>query len=555
MRLNAIAKAMAMQTLLSICISFVALRSVTAQYVANTEALIIKEIEHLYFDAAPAGMLSAITPCSNYYDPSTGASNNSLGRNTAAEWIRIAFHDFVTANIYSETGGIDASIGFETTRAENVGPAFNDALTFFSYFINDKVSMSDLIALGTVMAVGACGGPHIEMKGGRIDATAAGPSGVPEPETDLQDTLDDFSNAGFNTDDTITLTACGHSMGGVHHSSFPQAVPASAVSSTNTDGRIAFDETVSGFDIDTVNDYVHGTGDKGGPLVTTANKTVNSDFRLYNSDSNDTMTRLSASASYFAGQCSAILQRMIETVPQEVSLTTAVDPTATTNLRPYGIALSVNWKGTMTLTGYFRYIQISGAAAAPSTLPITLINRAGKTTTTSVTASVSSSDTGTGIWGPTHSYPFTLSFPASVGLSGLAASGQNFTFQDTMFAVTALSSVSPTLPTFAASPSINTVSTYSLNTTVAYLTSSPPTSLTATFAIPMAQTGSVSPYIDTSTTATLALIGQTTGGFALYSAVTKHSVSAKQAFGSSVDVAVSGQAAALQFYKPFDANQ
>lgn len=71
----------------------------------------------------------------------------------------------------------------------------------------------------------------------------------------------------------------------------------------------------------------------------------------------------------------------------------------------------------------------------------------------------------------------------------------------------------------------------------------------------MAQTGSVSPYIDTSTTATLALIGQTTGGFALYSAVTKHSVSAKQAFGSSVDVAVSGQAAALQFYKPFDANQ
>lgn len=204
------------------------------------------------------------------------------------------------------------------------------------------------------MAVGACGGPHIEMKGGRIDATAAGPPGVPEPETDLQDTLDDFSNAGFNTDDTITLTACGHSMGGVHHSSFPQAVPASAVSSTNTDGRIAFDETVSGFDVDTVNDYVHGTGDKGGPLVTTANKTVNSDFRLYNSDSNDTMTRLSASASYFAGQCSAILQRMIETVPQEVSLTTAVDPTATTNLRPYGIALSVNWKGTMTLTGYFR---------------------------------------------------------------------------------------------------------------------------------------------------------------------------------------------------------
>ena len=204
------------------------------------------------------------------------------------------------------------------------------------------------------MAVGACGGPHIEMKGGRVDATAAGPTGVPEPETDLQDTLDELSNAGFNGDDIITLTACGHSMGGVHHSSFPQVVPASAVTSTNLDGRIVFDETVAVFDFDTVTDYVHGTGDKGGPLVTTTNKTVNSDYRLYNSDSNSTMTRLAGSASYFAGQCSAIFQRMIETIPGGVTLTTAVDPTTSTNLKPYGIALSVNWAGTMTLTGNFR---------------------------------------------------------------------------------------------------------------------------------------------------------------------------------------------------------
>lgn len=204
------------------------------------------------------------------------------------------------------------------------------------------------------MAVAACGGPHIAMKGGRVDATVAGPSGVPEPETAISDTLTDFGNAGFNADDGITLTACGHTMGGVHYSSFPQAVPASAVSSTNTDGRITFDETVSVFDVGTVSDYVKGTGDMGGPLVTTTNKTVNSDYRLYNTDSNATMTRLSASTSYFAGQCSAIFQRMIETVPGQVILTTAVDPTSTTNLKPYGIALNVNWSGNMTLTGYFR---------------------------------------------------------------------------------------------------------------------------------------------------------------------------------------------------------
>ena len=72
-------------------VSFLSLKSVTAQYAADTQALIIREIEHLYFDADPAGILSAVTPCSNYYDPSTGGSDSSLGRNTAAEWIRTAF--------------------------------------------------------------------------------------------------------------------------------------------------------------------------------------------------------------------------------------------------------------------------------------------------------------------------------------------------------------------------------------------------------------------------------------------------------------------------------
>ena len=90
MWLAPLAKATAMQTILFLYLSFT---GVTAQYVANTQALIIKEIEHLYFDAASSGILSAISPCSNYYDPSTGASDNSLGRNTAAEWIRTAFRE------------------------------------------------------------------------------------------------------------------------------------------------------------------------------------------------------------------------------------------------------------------------------------------------------------------------------------------------------------------------------------------------------------------------------------------------------------------------------
>ena len=90
MKSNASAKPSLMRALFTY-FSLLTLKSVTAQYVANSQALTIKEIEHLYFDSASAGILSAVTPCSNYYDPSTGASNNNLGRNTAAEWIRTAF--------------------------------------------------------------------------------------------------------------------------------------------------------------------------------------------------------------------------------------------------------------------------------------------------------------------------------------------------------------------------------------------------------------------------------------------------------------------------------
>ena len=81
----------------------------------------------------------------------------------------------------------------------------------------DHETVADLIALGTALAIGTCGGPPIPLRGGRIDATEAGASGVCQPETDLQTTFASFSGAGFNPADTIALTACGHTMGGYVH--------------------------------------------------------------------------------------------------------------------------------------------------------------------------------------------------------------------------------------------------------------------------------------------------------------------------------------------------
>lgn len=73
----------------SICT--VVLSFVKAQYLPDRPSLIIKELEHLYLDAASSGLISAITPCTNYVDSSTGLPGNGLGRQTAAEWIRTAF--------------------------------------------------------------------------------------------------------------------------------------------------------------------------------------------------------------------------------------------------------------------------------------------------------------------------------------------------------------------------------------------------------------------------------------------------------------------------------
>ena len=45
-----------------------------------------------------------------------------------------------TADVEAGIGGIDASITFETDRAENVGGAFNASFNFFVGFQNNRVS-------------------------------------------------------------------------------------------------------------------------------------------------------------------------------------------------------------------------------------------------------------------------------------------------------------------------------------------------------------------------------------------------------------------------------
>jgi hypothetical protein len=95
-------------------------------------------LEHILVDthgAHSSGFADAITPCTNYV-----SGSQLLGRETAAQWLRVAFHDFVTARVMEGTGGIDASIGFETLREEDSGSAFNDSLSFFRPYVSSSVS-------------------------------------------------------------------------------------------------------------------------------------------------------------------------------------------------------------------------------------------------------------------------------------------------------------------------------------------------------------------------------------------------------------------------------
>lgn len=80
------------------------------------------------------------------------------------------------------------------------------------------LTVADLIAMGTVMSMGLCGGHKVPYRPGRVDALEADPTtGVPAPETSLEETLLFFNRAGLNRSDAIGLTACGHTMGSVHH--------------------------------------------------------------------------------------------------------------------------------------------------------------------------------------------------------------------------------------------------------------------------------------------------------------------------------------------------
>ncbi len=154
-------------------------------------------------------------------------TDNLPGQNEAAEWIRAGFHDMATADIVAGTGGLDASIAFELDRPENPGRVeFTNTLAISRTVLTSKNSVSDGVALTVLIASQICSDGQVDFpyRYGRIDAREAGPSGVPEPQDDIDSMTAAFKRTGFSTTEMIGLVACGHSVGGVNGVDFPTIV-------------------------------------------------------------------------------------------------------------------------------------------------------------------------------------------------------------------------------------------------------------------------------------------------------------------------------------------
>ncbi|KAK2596582.1 hypothetical protein N8I77_013463 [Diaporthe amygdali] len=489
--------------------------TLAAFYYPNPQAAFLEHILVDNWGAYASNFSAAITPCDNYVTE-VGEPAVKSGRTTAAQWMRVAFHDFVTADVEAGTGGIDASIGFETERGENSGSAFNDSFTFWAPFVNDAVSMADLVAIGTVMSMGLCGGQEVPYRPGRIDALQADPTeGVPAPETNLEETLAFFERAGFNRDDSIGLTACGHTMGSVHHGGFPDVVPESAVTPNNTNGGSNFDTTRAVFDAKVVHEYIDWSGNRGGPLVTTANITTRSDLRLYESDGNATMQSLYDMGDAFVGTCVDLMGRMINTVPSGVKLEAPISPM---EVKPINVTFDIDSRGKLEFSGKIRVLTSAGDIAPP--IQVSLV---ANDSDYGLITLESEPGTGSSVYGNTTYY--SLSIPVdqdkaytALKVGGIGAPPTTFPVQNDVFMV----------------PSQTTIEGMKVNITVAARPGQLSSAAEVAISAPVRQQGTLAPKI-TKHSLRLQGAGIQEPGYQLWTGSIDLGVAVTGAVGMSVD--------------------
>jgi hypothetical protein len=265
---------------------------------------------------------------------------------------------------------MDGSLQYELTSSDNIGVAFNTTLTFMADYYTSRSSVADLLALGVYYAVRSCSGPVVPIAAGRVDAKAAGPIGVPLPQNTAFTFEQQFLRMGFSQTEMIQVVACGHTIGGVHEVEFPQIVP---VGSTEN-GEKPTDSTVDVFDNKIVTEYI--AGNTTDPMVVgpSIKATRNSDFKVFNSDGNVTVKAM-ADPETFSNVCATVLRKMIEVVPDGVTLTDPIQPYA---VKPVNMQLTLNaGASTMQLSGLIRARSTNFGDDAADSVTLTYKDRSG----------------------------------------------------------------------------------------------------------------------------------------------------------------------------------
>ncbi|OAG11608.1 heme peroxidase [Paraphaeosphaeria sporulosa] len=300
---------------------------------AHTDEL--EDILFLNTGYRSTGFATAVTPCSKGLQPR---------RVTAAEWLRTAFHDSISGNIYTGEGGLDGSIAWELDTQENEGNFAEDSVAAWAPFVSDLTSLSDVITAATYALTRSCSNISVAVRGGRVDATEAGPLGaVPQPQNAIGIFRNQFARMGLDDKGMIQFVACGHSIGGVHGADHPEI--------TNQD-LANFDTTPAILDNQIATEYVSNT--TLDPLIVgpSTRNARNSDFKVFNADRNATVRSLATDPQLFASACQSIFQRMIDLVPAGTQLS---DPITPYDVKPYALQLVLLDGGSsLRLTGDIR---------------------------------------------------------------------------------------------------------------------------------------------------------------------------------------------------------
>lgn len=161
--------------------------------------------------------------------------------------------------------------------------------------------------------------------------------GVPQPQNGQGTFTNQFARMGFNTTDMIQMTACGHTLGGVHAGDFSNIV----APGTQPNDFGLFDTTTD-FDNLIATRYISGPDTDPLAVGISTSSGRNSDFAVFTADQNVTLQAMTNPAT-FNSMCTSILQRMIETVPPTVTLSDVISPY---EVKPSGLQLTLLSGGT-----------------------------------------------------------------------------------------------------------------------------------------------------------------------------------------------------------------